>query len=128
MIKKMAKITPYVCKSEREFLELKGDGTESVKMDFYAQDFSDLNGWYVFLKLEGKNTFVRQSSHLPSIDRIVCETKYLQFDRGILPNSFNCSCLPVGIDNPYYGFLKSKLENVGEWKPIREVRKWEFVQ
>lgn len=132
----MSQASPYICKSEREFLALKGDGTESVKVTLeFDNPTNNLNGWYLFLKENEGNVFVKQSlTNLPLIDRLLCSTRYLQFDRnaGLLPNSFYCTYAPVGLgmnwEKGIYERFKVKLENVGDWKPIREVKKWEFVE
>ena len=128
------KTTSHICSSEREFLALKGDGTESVKITPDWEKNSFLNGWYLFLRTpEGKNMFVKQSQCLPLIDRVFCETKYFQFDRnaGILPNSLYYDYRPVGLElessRPEYEDLRGKLEQVEMWRPIREVTRWEFA-
>ncbi len=127
------KATPHICSSEREFLGLKGDGTEAVKVtaDWDMPD-NFLNGWYVFLKTGAEeNSFVKQSTTcLPLIDRLSCETKYFQFDEtaGLLPDSFHYNYRPVGVGDVEYEGLKAKLEAAGAWRPIRQVTKWEFVE
>jgi hypothetical protein len=130
------KTTHHIYASEREFSELKGDGTESVKMTpDWDRKTHTLNGWYLFLKTpEGRNSFVKQSlTNLPLIDRIFCDTKYFQFDRneGLLPDSFHYDYNPVGLEleshRQEYESLKAKLEQAGLWRPIRKVIEWKFV-
>ncbi|MEK6906607.1 MAG: hypothetical protein AABW81_03225 [Nanoarchaeota archaeon] len=126
------KTTHRICSSERDFLELRGDGTEQVKVTVRFDGPNDLNGWYVFLKIDkGRNSFVKQSTtHLPLIDRLFCETKYFQFDRnaGLLPNSFGYDYRPVGIENQEYEGLKKQLEEVGAWRNVKSVIRWEFSE
>lgn len=128
--KMVTKTTPYICSRENEFLKLKGDGTESVMVTIDHDKLSDVNGWYVFLKTDkGGNRFVKQSlNNLPLIDMVLCETKYIQFDgdNGLSPNSFQYHYRPIGVNHEEYEGLKAKLEEVGEWKPIKQVTRWEF--
>jgi len=44
----MAKTTPYICESEQEFLVLKGEGAECVKITVDLNPDSAISGWYVF--------------------------------------------------------------------------------
>jgi len=132
----MNKAPSYICKSEREFLALKGDGSEVVKLTIDFSKPSDLNGWYLFLKTKGNtNQFVKQSlSHLPLIDRVFCDTQYFQFDseRGLLPNNIHFNYQPLSVEmdgsKEEYHRLQDLLEEVGEWKAIRTVTTWEFVK
>ena len=49
------KTEPRIPSSEKTFLDLKGNFTESVRLTFVGGDLSWLNGWYVFERTsEGK--------------------------------------------------------------------------
>jgi hypothetical protein len=128
----MVQTTPHICAREREFLDLRGDGTEMVKMTFnWDKTEHSLNGWYLFSKILGVNEFVKQSlHHLPLIDVVLCDTKYFQFDEraGLLPNSFHYNYRPTDITDSNYPGLKARLESRNMWKPIRSVTRWEFVK
>lgn len=131
----MNEVTRYICKSEREFLALKGNASESVKLTVDFSRPNDLNGWYLFLKENARNVFVKQSiAHLPLIDLVTCDTQYFQFDRnaGLLPNDFHYNYQPLSIEmenhKVEYRRLQDLLESVGEWRAIRSVTTWEFVK
>ena len=116
----MLEITPVIPSSEKEFLKLRGDFTESIKVTFCSGDYSSLSGWYVFERsTEGINRFVRKRLESELIETFTCETRYLQFDRnrGILPNSYNSHYDPVGPkSSEKFGSLRDRLTAVGEWK------------
>ncbi|MBP7708067.1 hypothetical protein KA107_00140 [Candidatus Pacearchaeota archaeon] len=127
----MRKTTLHTCASEEEFLALKGDGTESVKLTTeYDNPSANLNGWYVFVRDEGKNNFLKQSATLPLVDLLTCETKYFQFDEkaGLLPNTFHRTYWPVGPSQESYSSLVGRLREAGVWREVREVRTWEFAK
>ncbi len=87
---KMTKTNPRIPSSERQFIELRGDFTETVKLNFSVGENNKLNGWYVFERTtKGKNKFFRKPNDSGLIDIISCNTQYLQFDRnlGVLPDS-----------------------------------------
>jgi len=98
------KTTPVVCGSERELLDLVGDGSEMVKVTFDPREANvlNLNGWWLYERGGDENAFTRQTpnqeAHSKRVDRVFCETIYLQFDRdmGILPNSFDYHYHPLG--------------------------------
>ena len=115
----MMETLPRIPRSEREFLDLRGDFSESVQLTFPGERRPGLTGWYVFIKEGEKNTFVRKSSGSELIDIIGCETKYLQFDRnmGVMPNSHYYNYQPLGPRNQEkYEEMKKRLLAVGEWK------------
>lgn len=132
MIEKKA--IPHICSSESQFLRLKGDGSESVKVTLDFHNPSSLNGWYLFLKTDSQqNSFVRQNTtNIPHIDRIFSETKYFQFDRnaGLILDSYHYNYSPIGVElesnREEYARLQKLLEEVGEWKAVEQVLKWEF--
>src|SRR3989338_7688314 len=91
----MGKTKPVICESERRFLELAGDGTELVKITSLSRN---LSGWYLYLREDsGRNKFLRSGKE-GLLERIFCETRYLQFDSnlGILPDALHEHYSPAG--------------------------------
>jgi hypothetical protein len=116
------KTTPRIISSERSFLDLKGDFTESVKVtagvDEHDSDYK-LNGWYVYERtLQRDNRFIIKKAGDDLIETFSSATNYLQFDRdlGILPDSFHTKYKAIGPNNPEYAELRMRLIGVGEWK------------
>ncbi len=123
--------TPHKPASEDKFLQLKGDGTEAVKI---TQDYetrnSPWNGWYVFLREEAKNVFLRQSTtNLPNIEKLTCDTKYIDFDalEGLHLNSHFLNYSQVGLQDRDYDRLRLILGQAGYWRAIKQITRWEFV-
>ena len=113
------KTIPFIIKSEREFLELKGDFSESVKLTFFDERPPILTGWYVFEKVDGKNIFVRKTKDSEVIYCFDCATNYLQFDRnmGILPNHLYYNYNPIGLrDKEKFEEMKKRLISLDEWR------------
>lgn len=116
----MKKIKSIIPESEREFLELRGDGTEMVKVNSCSRDFC---GWYLFLKYEGKNKFLRQGHSSRGTEGLVetlsCETCYIQFDKdGMHLNHLYENYEPIGSQRQKYTYsiLINYLREAGEWK------------
>ena len=110
---------PHIVSSEREFLSLKGDFCESVKLTCSPHEPHISNGWYVYERTSlGKHMFYRKRAESKLIEAVTCDTKYLQFDRnlGILPNAHYVDFYPVGIGNPEFEELKKRLTSVQEYR------------
>ena len=117
----MAKKSFHICESERQLLDLTGNGNELVKLtvEFDRPNYY-LNGFYLFLRDENKtNNFIRQSpTDQIIIDQLSSATRYIQFDRkaGIILDSFHRSYTPAGPQTPGYDALVEKLKAVEEWQ------------
>lgn len=119
-----SRTTSHICSREREFLELKGDGSESVKVTIdFDKPHHQLNGWYLFLKEEGRNVFIKQPREpIPIVERFTCDTKYFQFDRnaGLMPDSFHYNYSPVSqaTSPAEYTGLVNRLSESEMWRPL----------
>jgi hypothetical protein len=60
---------------------------------------------------------------------LYCRTEHLKFDqgKGIVLSPLLYSYLPVGFDESEYDGLKSKLESIKAWRPLRQMTVWEFA-
>ncbi|MFZ5954865.1 MAG: hypothetical protein ACOYT4_00405 [Nanoarchaeota archaeon] len=113
----MTQAIQKLIRSEKEFLELKGNFTETVRLKFYPNDHKKFNGRYVYEKTNSNYTFVRKGDELDSIYLISCDIKYLSFDKeGVFPNSFNYNFHLLKSSDEGYGQVKKRLESIDEWK------------
>ena len=115
------KTEPRIPSSEKTFLDLKGNFTESVRLTFVGRDESWLNGWYVFERTPKGNKFVRKTAKSSLIDVVTCDTVYLRFDRykGVLPDSFYYNYKPIGPKSrEEYETLRERLSAVEKWREV----------
>lgn len=114
-------VTHHVCTTLEQFLELKGDGTELVKLTVGGDKFTAWDGDYLFLGIEnGRSMFARKEDlHSSIINRISCDTKYLHFNSqaGIIPSNLYCEQEELASDfGAGYVLIREKLEQIGEWR------------
>jgi len=109
----------FIISSERAFLDLRADFSESVKVTVDPYTEHTLNGWYLYGKTpEGNIMFIRKRPELDMIETIGCPIRFLQFDRnlGILPDPFHRDYKPVGPKREEFDGLRKKLTEVDEWE------------
>lgn len=113
----MEKADPIIPSSKIEFLNLRGDLTETVRITFPPG--SKLNGDYVFERTPYEiNKFVRKSPDSELIDLVSCHTKGLVIDKklGIIPHYQFYSYKSIDPENKEYDVLKERLSAIGEWR------------
>jgi hypothetical protein len=116
-------VMSYVCGRVEEFLSLRGDGTELVRLTVGGDRFSAWDGDYVFSR-EGdeENRFVRQDEVCsPLISMISCRTEYLRFhaQAGITPNSLYYEDTLLNSDSgDIYARAKERLVRAGRFREM----------